>query len=81
MNTNPNPSSDANKSSPKRDLLLALGGLAAFVLVSFGVLVALNPANAARLHSMGVKSPTGEQSIEITLVHTNDTWGYTEPCG
>ncbi len=79
MSTNPN--SNENKSSPKRDLLLALGGLAAFVLISFGVLVALNPANAARLRAMGVQSPTGEKSIDITLVHTNDTWGYTEPCG
>jgi len=67
--------------NPKRDLLLALGGFAAFVALSFGVLVALNPANAARLRSLGIKSPSGEKPIEITLIHTNDTWGYTEPCG
>lgn len=29
-----------------------------------------------------VPSPTPtSQPIELTVVHTNDTWGYSEPCG
>jgi hypothetical protein len=69
------------QSNAKRDLLLAIGALVVFVLVSFGVLMAMNPANIARLRAMAAKSPVGEKPIEITLVHTNDTWGYTQPCG
>ena len=65
-----------------RELLLALGALVAFIILSFGLLVVLNPANAARIRAARVPSPgTGTSPIEITLVHTNDTWGYTEPCG
>jgi 2',3'-cyclic-nucleotide 2'-phosphodiesterase (5'-nucleotidase family) len=25
--------------------------------------------------------PTTEESLDLTIVHSNDTWGYLTPCG
>jgi hypothetical protein len=64
----------------RRELLLGLGALLAFVLVSLGFLTALNPA--MRWAVVGaLVSARGEQPLDLTVVHTNDTWGYILPCG
>jgi hypothetical protein len=26
-------------------------------------------------------SPTASEPLELAIVHSNDTWGYTQPCG
>jgi hypothetical protein len=62
----------------KRDLLLSAGGFILFVLACVGLLVISNPPKP--------KLPKGayagaQQPIELTLAHTNDTWGFLEPCG
>jgi hypothetical protein len=67
--------------APKRDLLVGLVLFAVFVVVAFGALMVLNPANAARLRALGIRSPVGTKPIDLTLLHTNDTWGYLETCG
>ena len=68
------------KSSTRRDLLVGVGGFVLFILLSFGFLMALNPANAGALRS-GTQRLLGGQTADITLLHTNDTWGYVDPCG
>lgn len=65
----------------RRDLILGLGAFLLFLVVSMGILIALNPAGFKTLLARNIKEPSGEQPIEITLMHTNDTWGYTDPCG
>jgi hypothetical protein len=42
------------------------------------VLVALTVVGLALL---GCGSPTPKQPLELTVLHTNDTLGFTEPCG
>ena len=42
------------------------------------VLVALVAMGAAFL---GCSSPTPRRPLELTVLHTNDTLGFTEPCG
>lgn len=27
------------------------------------------------------KTATQQPELDLTLVHSNDTWGYTDPCG
>ncbi len=65
----------------RRDLFLGLGAFLAFVLVSLSVLIISNPSHKVGRQSDLVRAPSGEGPIEIALVHTNDTWGYLEPCG
>jgi 2',3'-cyclic-nucleotide 2'-phosphodiesterase (5'-nucleotidase family) len=67
--------------SPKRDLLIGLAALVVVVAVSFGLLSYINWAQSRPVGDDGIVSPVGEQPIELTLVHTNDTWGYLDPCG
>lgn len=80
----PNSASISNGTGPQRniqrDLLVGVGAFALFLLVSAGLLMLFNSPSMSRVHSK-VKSPSGEKPIEITLVHTNDTWGYLAPCG
>ena len=64
-----------------RELLWAALGFVSFVAISFGVLVYLNRAESRHAAGDDIVSPTGEEPIEIVLVHTNDTWGYLDPCG
>lgn len=67
----------ANNTS-RRDLLLSLAAFAVFVLLSIVLITLFNPPKP--------KMPKGayalgQKPIELTLVHTNDTWGYLDPCG
>lgn len=64
----------------RRDLLWIMGGFVAFVVVSFGLLMALSPKNAAPDLSRAARTLSGD-AIPVAIVHSNDTWGYTEPCG
>jgi hypothetical protein len=68
------------KSSTRRDLLVGMGGFLLFIFLSFGLLIVLNPSNAGLLRSGPFMAFRG-QSADITLIHTNDTWGYVDPCG
>ncbi|MBN1402619.1 MAG: hypothetical protein JXA74_17390 [Anaerolineae bacterium] len=64
----------------KRELILGLGAILAFVILSLGFLTALNPA--MRWAVVGaLVSAKGERPLDLTVVHTNDTWGYVLPCG
>ena len=78
---------DAHREQPeqrnqaRRDLLLGLSAFLAFVLISLGVLIASNPPHKVGRQAKLAGGPSGEGTIEIALVHTNDTWGYLNPCG
>ena len=65
----------------RRDLLVGLGAFALFVIGSLGALMILNRANTTQALPPGARSPSGRETIEIKLVHTNDTWGYLYGCG
>jgi hypothetical protein len=65
----------------RRDLLLGLIALFAFVGLSVGALFVLNPSAKVPDPLKGADLPTGEAPIDLTLVHTNDTWGYLSGCG
>jgi hypothetical protein len=68
------------KNNTRRDLLVGVGGFVLFVLLSFGFLMVLNPATAGFLRSES-RRLFGGPMVDITLIHTNDTWGYVDPCG
>ena len=63
----------------KRDLLLGLGGLLLFVLVGLGVIAASDPGGTG--FSVFGSGPKAQESLDLTIVHTNDTWGYLSACG
>jgi hypothetical protein len=44
-------------------------------------LVVLVALAAVGLTLLGCGSPTPRQPLDLTVLHTNDTMGYTEPCG
>ena len=64
----------------RRDLLLAIGGAILYALLAFGIIIGMN-VRAGFTRLLPVHSPVGDSAIDISLVHTNDTWGYTDPCG
>jgi hypothetical protein len=51
--------------------------LLAFLIVSAGCAPAATPA-ASPLSPLATPAP---QQFQLTLVHSNDTWGYLLPCG
>lgn len=57
----------------RRELWWAAGGLVFLLVVSLGFFVGYNP----RLR----RTLLGNPYYDLTVLHTNDTWGYTEPCG
>lgn len=69
------------RSHARRDLFLGLGAFILFVVISFGVVTLLNPSSAAPRLPKALQGPPGQAPIDLKIVHTNDTWGYTEPCG
>jgi len=70
---------DDSRSGTRRDLVLAAGAFLLFALASSALLMALNPRSPAS--PAGAQPPPGEGLIDITLVHTNDTWGYLRAFG
>ena len=76
------PTEEASAPAPqaRRDLLWIVGGFIAFVVVSFGLLMALSPKGAAPDLSRAARTLSGD-AIPVAIIHSNDTWGYTEPCG
>jgi hypothetical protein len=72
----------AAPSHAKRDLLLAAVALVAFVGLSFGLLTLLSPRAVKTPDPLDEATlPKGERPITLTLLHTNDTWGYLTGCG
>ena len=70
----------ADARDPKHDLLLGAGAFFAFIVLSVGLFTAFNPSMRWALVGR-LAAAKGEKPIEVTLVHTNDTWGYMLPCG
>ena len=71
----------ARQASVRRDLLMGVGAFALFALVSLSLLVMLNPSGKGQDPYRLARAPSGEDPIDITLMHTNDTWGYLTACG
>jgi len=70
----------APKRQARRDLIYIMGGFVAFIAVSLGLLMALSPADSAPDLSRAARAIAGD-AVPLAIIHTNDTWGYTEPCG
>jgi len=69
------------KHSPRRDWLLFVGAFVLYALLSFGVILSPNWILWRQaLFSKG-NPPAAQGALDLTLIHTNDTWGYVEPCG
>ena len=67
---------------PKRDLLLGVAGFAAFLLVSFGLMITLGTTRGSSSLRVMVSSLFGRGDVlTLELLHTNDTWGYLYACG
>jgi len=63
----------------KRDLLLGLGGLLLFVLFGLVVIAVSDPGGSG--FAVFGSGPKAQQSLDLTILHTNDTWGYLSSCG
>jgi hypothetical protein len=64
----------------KHELLLGMGEFVGFLALSALLLTAFNPGLRASLAG-SLLAPKAQGSVELVVVHTNDTWGYTKPCG
>ncbi|MBC7235490.1 MAG: hypothetical protein H5T69_06585 [Chloroflexi bacterium] len=58
----------------RRELWLSIGAFALFILVGMLLLAVLGKAFPRQRSA-------GPVAWEFILLHTNDTWGYVEPCG
>jgi len=67
------------RTGARRDLIWGAGIFLVFVLFSAGMLLIFNPAKAQPHRS--AQAPKGKDILALTLVHSNDTWGYLAPCG
>ena len=63
----------------KRDLLLGLGGLVLFILIGLGAIAFSDPGGTGLLFL--TRGPKADAPIDLTVLHTNDTWGYLSTCG
>ncbi len=70
--------SGAGQSTAKRDVWLSVGAFIVFVLASVALITAFNPPKPRPPKEAYA---AGQQPLDLTLVHTNDTWGYLDPCG
>lgn len=75
-------SDSTNKPRPfsaNREAWLSLAAFLLAVLLGFALLLALNPVGWRTM----MASPPFSATPPLTLIvlHTNDTWGYTDPCG
>ncbi|NLG50742.1 MAG: hypothetical protein GX552_11575 [Chloroflexi bacterium] len=64
----------------RRDLLLSIGSIVLYTVLAFGVILALNAKAGLAMNWPG-RAPQGEDAVSISIVHSNDAWGYTDPCG
>ena len=79
--THPSGDKAERQSNVRRDLLLGVGGFVLFILLSAGLLTVFSSSGSGWTLFERAKVFATRASIEITLIHTNDTWGYLEPCG
>jgi 2',3'-cyclic-nucleotide 2'-phosphodiesterase (5'-nucleotidase family) len=49
-------------------------------LMGFFVWIGMALFGCSGIMSTPIPTPT-PRPIELTVLHTNDTWGYSEPCG
>ena len=63
------------------DLIILLVAVVAFAGLSAGVILAMNRQPKVRDPLASAKLPVGEQPLALTIVHTNDAWGYLFGCG
>ena len=76
----PQPSPQRPPSQARRDLLWGAGFFLAFIAFSAVILLIFNPApKSAAIKPNQV--PKGKDILALTVVHTNDTWGYLSVCG
>jgi len=54
--------------------------LLVLVIAALGVLAGCQPAPSSGPVTPAVPRPT-PQAMTLTVLHTNDTWGYLLPCG
>jgi hypothetical protein len=76
------PSDTSAPNHAKRDLLLAVVALVAFVGLSAGLLMLFTPPRTRVPDALDEAAlPKGQREIALTIVHTNDSWGYLSGCG
>jgi len=68
-------------SSAKRDLVIAAIVLVVVVGLSFGALTLFSDRPVYRDTLNEADLPVGEKPLDLTIIHTNDTWGYLTGCG
>jgi len=79
--TNPTPTSTEEPNRARRDLIILVVAVLAFVSFSAGALVLIGRPSTVRDPLKGASLPTGQHPLALTLVHTNDSWGYLDGCG
>ena len=69
-----------SRSQRSRGFILALGLVAVVALLSWVALSAALQDGDLRVEARNEPSPD-LAPLSLRLLHTNDTWGYTRPCG
>ena len=69
---------EARASEARREIWLSIGAFFLYLILGFALMMWLN---ARREATMIPTAPVAQKPIALTILHTNDTWGYLEPCG
>jgi len=83
MSETPVSSNPVPTRSPRSGLAVGIGIAALMLLAVGGLLIANLASNRAASPSpapTAVARPPA-QPVSVTILHTNDTWGYLLPCG
>ena len=73
-------SSGGSSGQARRDLVRGALAVMGFIALSLAVLLWQNPIVRWQL-ARSIVAPKAEVPLHLTIAHTNDTWGYTQPCG
>jgi hypothetical protein len=56
--------------------------LSRFLIIIGVVVMALAACQPlSKIPARGPQAASQQPELDLTLVHSNDTWGYTDPCG
>lgn len=81
VSTSPEVAQGESQTAARREWPLFVGAFVLYALFAFAIV--LSPNWTLWRQALFTKGgpPAAQDTLKLTLIHTNDTWGYLEPCG
>lgn len=71
---------NGQKQERRREFWLSLGAWLLYVIAVLAFLTLVSP-RGRQLFQGRIDSPGGNNPVVLTVLNTNDTWGYLNACG